>query len=71
MSKRDHKLPRYGDIDIPEGAAWDIARAALFSLRIRYHLASFTRAGVTPLVRARAIVAHDRILTGDPRHVQA
>lgn len=44
---------------------------ALLAIRCRYHFASFTRAGVTPLVRARAIVAHDRILTGDPRHAQA
>lgn len=44
---------------------------ALFALGVRYNFASFTRAGVTPLVRARAIVAHDRILTGDPRHGQA
>ena len=62
--------PRPAD-GVPEWPKEAPIGLALLAIRCRYHFASFTRAGVTPLVRARAIVAHDRILTGDPRHVQA
>lgn len=61
--------PADGVPEWPTGGGFAVTvRNALFALRTRHHAASFTRAGVTPLERARAIVAHDRILTGDPRN---